>query len=34
MFVALVPSAALGDPVGRLMKPAVAKLQEAGTAAL
>jgi len=30
MFVALVLFAALGDPVGRLLKPVFAKLQVAG----
>jgi hypothetical protein len=27
MFVALVPFAALGDPVGRLLKPVLAEVQ-------
>jgi len=30
MFVALVLFAALGDPVGRLLKPVLAKLQVPG----
>jgi len=32
MFVALVLSAALGDPAGRLLKPALAKPQVPGRA--